>query len=338
MKLITFAIPCYNSEEYMSKCIESLLPGGDDVEILIVDDGSTDGTAKIADEYEAKYPGICRAIHQENGGHGEAVNAGLRNATGMYYKVVDSDDWVDYDAYMKVIATLKKLVSDGTPVDMLLTNYVYEKVHENHRRTMFYTLMFPTDRIIGWKDMKRFIKGFTILMHSVTYRTEMLRECGLVLPKHTFYVDNLFVYNPLPYVKTIYYLNVDFYRYYIGREGQSVNEQIMIKRIDQQLRVNKLLIDAYDVWSIDEPYLRKYMLSFLEMITTVSSSIGYVSKDKENIRKVKQMWAYAHKKCPKTFWHMRLGLLGMASNLPGKTGRAIYRGLYHISQKIVGFN
>ena len=97
MKLLSVAIPCYNSENYMRHCIESLLPGGDEVEILIVDDGSTkDKTGEIADEYEKKYPGICRAIHQENGGHGEAGNAGLRNATGIYFKVVDSDDWVNH--------------------------------------------------------------------------------------------------------------------------------------------------------------------------------------------------------------------------------------------------
>ena len=100
MKLLSIAIPCYNSEAYMRNCIESLLPGGDEVEILIVDDGSVkDNTAQIADEYEARYPGICRAIHQENGGHGEAVNAGLRAATGIYFKVVDSDDWVNAEAY-----------------------------------------------------------------------------------------------------------------------------------------------------------------------------------------------------------------------------------------------
>ena len=76
MKLLSIAIPCYNSEAYMRNCIESLLPGGDEVEILIVDDGSTkDNTAQIADEYAGTlYLGICRAIHQENGGHGEAVN------------------------------------------------------------------------------------------------------------------------------------------------------------------------------------------------------------------------------------------------------------------------
>ena len=102
MKLLTFAIPSYNSQDYMEHCIQSLLPGGDDVEILVVDDGSKDRTAEIADEYEKKYPGIVRAIHQENGGHGEAVNAGIRNATGLFFKVVDSDDWVDYEAYMKI--------------------------------------------------------------------------------------------------------------------------------------------------------------------------------------------------------------------------------------------
>ncbi len=108
MKLLTFAIPSYNSQDYMEHCIESLLPGGEDVEILIVDDGSKDSTAEIADSYEKKYPGIVRAIHEENGGHGEAVNAGIRNATGLFFKVVDSDDWVDYEAYMKVLAKLRK--------------------------------------------------------------------------------------------------------------------------------------------------------------------------------------------------------------------------------------
>ena len=82
-------------------------------------------------------------------------------------------------------------------------------------------------------------------MHSVMYRTKLLRECGLELPKHTFYVDNIFVYHPLPHVKYLYYLNVNFYRYFIGRSDQSVNESVMIGRIDQQLKVNRIMIDDY---------------------------------------------------------------------------------------------
>ena len=128
MKLLSIAIPCYNSEKYMRKCIDSLLIGGEDVEILIIDDGSTkDRTAEIADEYEAQFPTIVRAIHKENGGHGSAVNTGIANATGLYFKVVDSDDWVKQDAYFKILDTLRELAGGGQALDMLISNYVYEK-------------------------------------------------------------------------------------------------------------------------------------------------------------------------------------------------------------------
>lgn len=200
MKLLTFAIPSYNSQDYMEHCIESLLPGGEDVEILIVDDGSKDSTAEIADSYEKKYPGIVRAIHQENGGHGEAVNAGIRNATGLFFKVVDSDDWVDYEAYMKVLAKLRELAGGDTVLDMFIANYVYEKEGAKHKKVMRYSTL-PQDKVFTWNEAGRFHKGQYILMHSVIYRTQLLRECGLELPKHTFYVDNIYVYKPLPSVK-----------------------------------------------------------------------------------------------------------------------------------------
>ena len=98
------------------------------MEILIVDDGSTkDRTAEIADEYEAQFPTIVRAIHKENSGHGSAVNTGIANATGLYFKVVDSDDWVKQDAYFKILDTLRELAGGGQALDMLIGNYVYEE-------------------------------------------------------------------------------------------------------------------------------------------------------------------------------------------------------------------
>ena len=337
-KLITFAIPCYNSYAYMGKCIEALLPGGDEVEIIIVDDGSTDKTADVADSYAAHYPDIVRVVHQENGGHGEAVNSGLREARGLYFKVVDSDDWVDKEAYPQVLDTLRRLEKEGTPVDMLLTNYVYDKVAEDHHRRMFYSPLFKRNCVTTWAEMKHNIKGFTILMHSVTYRTQMLRECGLHLPAHTFYVDNLFVYVPLPYVKTIYYLNVDFYHYYIGREGQSVAEETMVKRIDQQLRVNYLMIDAYDLWALEEEHLRKYMLAYLETITVVSTTIGYISNNEANLAKIKTLWKYIKEKDIRTYHRLRYGIMGSTMNLPGRVGRKISVRAYKLTQKFFGFN
>ena len=120
MKILSFAIPCYNSAEYMEKCIKSVLTGGEDVEIIIVDDGSSkDNTAKIADKYAEKFPTIVKAVHQENGGHGQAVNTGLLNATGKYFKVVDSDDWVETDM-MEVM--LQK--TSGRPGEIIFFNFL----------------------------------------------------------------------------------------------------------------------------------------------------------------------------------------------------------------------
>ena len=120
MKYITFAIPCYNSQDYMERAIESVLVGGDDVEIIIVNDGSKDRTEEIAKEYEEKYPNIVKAISQENGGHGEAVNTGLSHASGKYFKVVDSDDWLDEEALKKVLETLKDFEEKDQDLDMLI--------------------------------------------------------------------------------------------------------------------------------------------------------------------------------------------------------------------------
>lgn len=339
MKLLSFAIPCYNSESYMKHCIESILPGGEDVEIIIVDDGSTkDRTAEIADEYAKKYPSIVKAVHQENGGHGEAVNTGLKNATGLYFKVVDSDDWVDAEAYQKILATLRELVGNGSQLDMLISNFVYEKEGAKHKKVMKYTSAIPKEKLFTWKDVRHFSKGQYILMHSVIYRTQLLRDCGLELPKHTFYVDNLFVYVPLPYVKNMYYLDVDFYRYYIGREDQSVNESVMIKRIDQQIKVNKIMVDSYDLWKLQDRKLRKYMFNYLEIITVVSTVMLIRSGTEENLEKKRELWNYIKQKDLRLFHHLRNGIMGGTMNLPGKGGRKISIAAYKISQKVVGFN
>ena len=136
-KLITFAVPCYNSADYMDKCVRSLLAGGSDIEIILVDDGSTkDDTPAICDRYAAEHPDIVKVIHQENGGHGEGVNQGLRNARGIYYKVVDSDDWLDTDALAKVMDKLREFAAMPAPVDLLIANYVYEHAEDNTQKVM----------------------------------------------------------------------------------------------------------------------------------------------------------------------------------------------------------
>lgn len=338
MKYITFAIPCYNSQDYMERCIDSLLPGGEDVEILVVDDGSKDMTPEIADAYEKRYPNIVKAIHQENGGHGEAVNAGIENASGLFFKVVDSDDWVDAQAYEKILDTLREIVGSGQSLDMLISNFVYEKEGAKHKKVMKYTSALAQDKIFTWSDVRWMHKGQYLLMHSVIYRTKLLRDCGLKLPSHTFYVDNLYVYIPLPYVKTMYYLDVDFYRYYIGRNDQSVNEEVMIGRIDQQIKVNKMMIDAYDLWKIPNKKQRKYMFNYLEIITVISTVLLIRSGTKENLEKKRELWRYIKQEDLRLFHRLRNGIMGNTMNLPGRSGRRISIAAYKIAQKVVGFN
>ena len=322
----------------MRNCIESLLPGGEDVEILIVDDGSKDETPAIADEYEAKYPGIIRAVHQENGGHGEAVNAGLRNATGFFYKVVDSDDWVDAEAYQKILAFLKEAVKEEEPLDMLLSNYVYEKVGAKHKKVIQYHSILPENRYFGWEEIGHFHASQNILMHSVIYRTELLRSFQFELPKHTFYVDNIFVYWPLPYVKKMYYLDVDFYRYFIGRDDQSVNEKVMISRIDQQLRVTRRMVDFYTEQKISNQKCRMYMRNYLRIMMEVSSIFLILSGTPENLAKKQELWNYVKAKDKEVYKMLRYSMLGFSVNLPGKSGRWISKTGYKVMNKWIGFN
>lgn len=223
-------------------------------------------------------------------------------------------------------------------VDMLVSNYVYEKVGAKRKKVIHYQNVMPQNRVISWKDMGHFRLGQYILMHSVMYRTELLRMCGLELPKHTFYVDNLYVYYPLPHVKTFYYVNVNFYRYFIGRDGQSVNEQNMIKRIDQQIFVTKTMIDMYQMKKIANKKLRNYMINYLAIMMTVSSIIAIRSKNPENLEKKKELWEYLASKDIKVYRKIRYGILGQTMNLPGRPGRKVSSLAYMVANRIFGFN
>ena len=339
-KLITFAVPCYNSAAYMEHCVDTLLQGGDDIEIILVDDGSTkDKTPAICDRYQEQYPDIVRAIHQENGGHGEGVNQGIRNARGIYYKVVDSDDWVDVPSLHKALDKLRQFVRDDRLVDMMVCNYVYEHVEDNTQRVMDYRNVFPRNKVFGWEQIGRFRPSQYLLMHSVIYRTQLLRDCDLELPKHTFYVDNIFVYQPLPYVKSMYYMDLDLYRYFIGRADQSVNESVMIGRVDQQLRVTKHMIDCQDLDALKgQKRLRTYMVHYLSVMMAVSDIFLLLDGSAEAHAKKAELWQYLKDHVtPGVYRAVRVNLGGLTDlHFPG--GDKVVVATYRQLRKIFKFN
>lgn len=342
MKYITFTVPCYNSQDYMKRCIDSLIPGGEDVEIIIVDDGSTDGTGEIADQYEALYPDIVRAVHQKNGGHGAGVNKGLALAAGIYFKVVDSDDWLDTQAYQKLLGKVRECCEaedKQSMPDLFICNYVYDHLDEGTSRSMKYGNVFPEETVSTWNEMGHFSPSQYLIMHALVFRTKVLRRSGVHLPEHTFYVDNLFVYQPLPYVKALYYMNIDLYHYYLGREDQSVNEKILMKRIDQQIKVTKLVSECVDLQKVEKEYprLAAYMKRNISIMMAISSIHLLLINSAGAMQKRKRLWEEIKMKNRSLYYYLKYRTVSGLTCLPGRAGRALTIGGYRLARRIYQF-
>lgn len=338
MKYITFTVPCYNSQDYMRKCVDSLLQGGDDVEIVIVNDGSKDNTLAIANEYATQYPNIVRVVDKPNGGHGSGVNAGLAIATGLYYKVVDSDDWVDKQALDKFLAVAKAHHASNCSPDLYIVNYVYEHVADNTWHVSRFNKYFPVDKLCKWNDVKAFRYADLLIMHALIYRTETLRQSGLKLPEHTFYVDDIFSYNPLPYVQTIYYMDIDFYRYFIGRADQSVNLPNMLNRYEQMIRV---MLSMSDAWSYDDIKrqtrgLRRYLFHAIANYMMVTQLFVCGANSKERKVNFRNMWKHIKDRDPKLYRKLKYrSYVFVTTILPWRIkGFCLVRGYKYLCRKI----
>ncbi|MBO4494981.1 MAG: glycosyltransferase family 2 protein [Clostridiales bacterium] len=338
-KILSIVVPCYNSEAYLDRCIQSLIPGGEEVEIIIVNDGSKDRTAEIADQYAKEYPTRITVIHKENGGHGSGVNAGIKAAKGVFFKVVDSDDRLMKEGYQEVLEFLKGIHTSGRSLDMLLCNYVYDKKDAKKKYSMK-PKGVPENTFLHWEDITRIKKYHYILMHSIIYRTELLRECKLELPEHTFYVDNIFAFQPLPHVKTIYYKDIDLYWYFIGREDQSVHEENVIKQIDQYIRVVKIMSQIYHDSKVAnaDPACLDYMLDYLEIIFTITCIFLSIKPTKAELEKKKELWQTIENLDPAMAKELHHRVTLILSNLPGKAGCMVSTSIYRAFSGTLGLN
>lgn len=334
--VLSIVVPCYNSADYLQRCVDPVLPYGDQVELLLVDDGSTDQTPQLADELAANYHFI-HAIHQPNGGHGQAINTGMVHARGFYFKVVDSDDWLDQEKLAEALAFLTQTIADQQPIDMLIANFIFDRVGSHHQKVMNYPQL-PVRQRFGW-DQVHFPFGKYLLMHSVIYRTKLLtEEAHLQLPPHTFYVDNIYVFEPMIYVKTMYYLDIDLYHYFLGRDDQSVNDAVMITRADQQLRVNRIMLDFYIHHRDINPKLRSYLRKYLQIITTITSVLLIKQNTKDSLAAKKQLWQEIKDGDKHLYHQFRRNSFGIVVNLPGRVGRKMTVATYNIAEKLYGFS
>ncbi|QPK80567.1 glycosyltransferase family 2 protein [Schaalia sp. ZJ405] len=332
--LLTVVVPAYNSQDYLDRAMTTLVDYGDDVEVIIVDDGSKDNTAQLADLWAARYD-MVRVIHQENKGHGGAVNAGVAQARGTYVRVVDSDDWLDRSALRALLRVLRSECQSGSLVDLVITNYVYEKVGKTHKAVVRYRNVLPVGPTIGWDEFRGCRYDQYILMHALTMRTEIVRKSGLHLPEHTFYVDYLYSYVPLPLVRTMRYLDVDLYRYFIGRDDQSVNEKVMIMRLDQLARVNRAMVEATPAKGTVPDELYRYMVHYLRINFTVCSVMAQLSGTQEHARLSAQLWENIETRSPEVAKDLEKDLLAV---LVRKASPRFVRAVYTAARFVLGFN
>ena len=345
MKSLSIIVPCFNSEKYVRRCLDSLITGGNDVEIIVVDDGSDDGTGEIAERYARRFPEIVTVVHKENGGHGSCINTGLRLASGMYFKVVDSDDWLEEEAYRELLKQMKKWTdsenagNNCVSPDLVVCSYTYNHLDEGMKRVMSYRNVFPERRICAWDEIKSFRPSQYLIMHALIYRTEVLRKSGLVLPEHTFYVDNIFAYYPLPSVKTLYYMDINLYQYFLGREDQSVNEKVLISRIEQQIKVTKIVAECVDLREVREqhPKLANYMCRNVSIMMAISSIHLLLSGEETAKSRHREIWEEMKRENPALYYRLRYTKLSGLTNLPGRLGKKVTVDGYRIAKKIYKF-
>lgn len=339
MTTLTIVVPCYNSAGYLRRCLDSTVCEAADVEVIVVDDGSTDATAEIAQDYVDRHAGRVRLIRQPNGGHGAAVNTGVAAARGHFVKVVDSDDWLDGGAFEQVLGVLRRLLDDV--VDVVLTNFVYEKADRRRKRAVRYRRVLPVGRVVGWEDTGAFATSQYLLMHALIYRTGLLREIGLRLPEHTFYVDNVYAYVPLSSVRRLYYVDADLYRYYIGRADQSVNEEVMLGRIDQYVRVNRIMLRHLSEVRRDPTVpsgALRYLLHYAGIVCATSSVLLTRAGTPQALAVKDELWATLAREDAWLHRRLRRSLVGQLANLPGRSGRGVTMLAYRAAQRVVGFN
>ena len=345
MKYLTITVPCFNSEKYLRRCLDSLIIGGKDVEIIVVDDGSTDRTGEIADSYAQGFPEIVTVVHKENGGHGSGVNTGLKLAKGRYFKVVDSDDWLEASAYMGLLKKIKawgklgKLNYMADSPDLLICNYTYNHLEDKIEKVMSYRNVFPEQQICSWEEIRNFRPSQYLIMHALIYRTDVLKKSGVNLPEHTFYVDNIFAYYPLPYVETLYYMDINLYQYYLGREDQSVNEKVLISRIEQQIKVTKIVANCVDLKEVKSrhPKLANYMCRNVSIMMAISSIHLLLSGDEQARIRHRELWTDMKKENPKLYYRLRYTKLSGLTNLPGRIGKKAAVDGYRVAKKIYKF-
>lgn len=243
-KILSVVVPVFNTERTLPRCLRSVLTDETrgSIELILVNDGSSDGSGAILRDYARRCPDAVVLIEKGNGGHGSAINAGLEAATGRYFRVLDSDDWMDTPGLLRFLERLR-----GCWEDAVVTPYTQEYVSDG-REVLYDYLSLRDGQSYGADSLPRGKGEQYLTMASTCYRTQLLREAGLRLYENCSYVDMQYNVFPIPFLRSFRFINIPLYRYMIGREGQSMDKHRLLRQLPQHQRVLLFLVRWYACW------------------------------------------------------------------------------------------
>lgn len=254
--ILSIVVPSYNVEQYLDKCLTSFSDNrfNDKLEVIIANDGSQDRTQEIAEKYVERYPRIFKLINKENGGHGSAVNVGIENASGKYFRIVDGDDWIHTENMVELLEILEKSTSDMVVDER-------REVHMVTGETEFFPLPknLEKGKQLNFEEMcNDYEMGTCIMLHTLSYKTELLKKNAIRLQEHIFYVDIEYIIKATMEAKTIEFHNLEIYQYLVGNVNQSVSSQNYVKRFSHHSKVTRSLI-VYATQSKATGEMRAYL-------------------------------------------------------------------------------
>ena len=301
-KILSFVIPAYNCEKYLDKCIQSMLVNDvmEALEIIIVNDGSTDRTADVAEYYCRRYPGSVRLISQENKGHGGALNSGCSAACGKYMKVIDADDWVETSNIPLFIEILRNCDSEVVLTHHFTRNISNGEIKKWRSYPEEFGKAYDFKHIMThWKNFDR-----SLTFHGITYRTDFYQKYGIQLSEHVFYEDHEYATVPCCYASTIMPIDLFIYNYRIGDVEQSVSDANQLKRVSHTETILKRFIKEYGELNLtdDNPGRQYYCMKTQGLLLSYITTVMLVEHDKKKGRRMgNQMMERFRIQMPETY-------------------------------------
>ena len=275
-KLLTITVPAYNVEDYLKRCLESIAKCKSKlskIEVLIVNDGSKDHTRDVAEKFVHMYPDTFALIEKENGGHGSAINSGIVAATGMFFMVLDGDDWLDDKSLDELVTKIEQVKNEK--IDLI--SYHYNQVNmvtgisvPMMQRNICYDKVYQFDELP--------VNDIYFALASTCYRTAILQEMNLRLQENTYYVDVEYILLPIPFVQTVLFLNIYLYKYFVGNSQQSIYIPTMVKRFEHHNRVIHRVIDSLFSTELEDTH-KQYVLQIVDKLLYTHYAIMLVYND-----------------------------------------------------------